>query len=578
MPTFHPDRPTLWLLPPPLDPAAARAIAVTHRLGHPLVAAILSRRGLIGSELSDWLHPTMERLYNPSELRMLDAAVTVVEEAIRSGRKMVIYLDYDTDGTTGGALLESYLSHRGADVSSFVPMRAEGYGLRRESIARIADERRPELLLTVDCGTSSRAEADYARTRGMEVVVTDHHRPVPGFETAGIVVNPHIAGDTSRNKSLAGVGVAYKLVAALHGRHPIAFTDLVALGTIADVMSLSGENRILVREGLARLGHTRRPGLEALLRTVTKPVLCEHGSGKDQCFEVTAEMVGYQISPRINAIGRVGLDPALVVELFNTRDLARATEIAATLDGANKDRREQTERLTIEASALVEPDEPVIVVQLDVFRGYAGLIAGRLAEQFARPAIVIDPTGHGSARSVEGIDLQHILEAEFGSLVTARGHAMAMGIADLRDPVALRAALTARSWPALRPIGELSIDAVCSLSALDESLMEALTLLEPTGADNAPPLLLVPGVKVENLRQIGKEGRHAKMRLRDGEGTSRGAIWFNVPEGALSEGSRLDVAGRPSSNEFMGSRSVELMVTAVRPAVPGLRPTLDMGT
>lgn len=565
----------LWLAPAPMDPAAARATAISHRLGHPLVAAILARRGLIGPSLADWLNPDMERLHAPSELRHLDAAVTVIEEAIRSGRRIVVYGDYDSDGTTGGALLESYLAHRGADVSTFIPMRAEGYGLKRDSIARIADERKPEILLTVDCGTSSRAEADYARTRGMEVVVTDHHRPVPGSETTGIVVNPHSKGDTSANKALAGVGVGYKLVAALHGRHPLAFTDLVALGTIADVMSLSGENRILVREGLARLAHTRRPGIEALLRTVAKPVACTHGSGRDECFAISAETVGYQISPRINAIGRVGLDPNLVVELFNTRDAARAGEIAAILDGANRDRRSETERLTEEADALADPTDPVIVVQLDIFKGYAGLIAGRIAERHARPAIVIDREGHGSARSVEGIDLQGILERDFAGLVTARGHAMAMGISDVRDLTALRAKIGAYPWPAMRAVGELEIDAVCRLGDLDLNLMDALEHLEPTGMDNPAPLLAMAGVRVESIKRMGKDGRHAKLRLRDADGASRNAVWFSAPAEGVAEGDLIDVAGRPTMNEFAGSRSVELMVAAVRPSGGDLLPTLE---
>ena len=570
---LHHRRPApVWNVPTPAPARVARAVARTHGLAHPLVAQILMRRGLVDDALAYYLRPDVATLIEPAGLRHMAEAVRVVDEAIRSGRKITVYGDYDVDGTTGASLLESYLRFRGADVSSFIPMRYEGYGLSKSSIERIAKEQKPELILTVDCGTSSRAEADLARSLGMEVVVTDHHLPTPGKETTGIVVNPHIGSEGYENKALAGVAVGYKLVAAMHGSHPLANLDLVALGTISDVMSLTGENRVLVRAGLERLAHTRRPGLQALLRTVTAPTSCPHGTD-GSCFPISAETVAFQVGPRINAIGRMGLDPMLVVELFTTQDEPRAAEIATMLDDANKERRLTTNKLVDEAMAAVDPALPAIVLQMDVFKGLAGLVAGRLASEFGRPTIIIDREGHGSARSVEGVDLLRTLQGSYGHLVTAAGHSMAMGISNVTDIDSLRTALEQHEWPDTAGLRSIHIDAVCELSDLDRDLLRSLKALEPTGAGNQAPLFAVSNVMVEEVRLMS-EGRHAKLRLAGPDGSRKTAIWFNHGGVTPAVGDRIDVAGKPVENTFRGETNIELQVTAVRPTGTPLPLTL----
>lgn len=582
-----------WLIPERTSALAARAVAKRYALSHPLVAQVLLHRGLVNdSDLSNFLHPDLSRLESPEGLRQLRAAVTVLDEALRSGRKMVIYGDYDVDGTTGATLLQSYLRAKGGDVSSFIPMRNEGYGLTRASLDRILSDRRPELLLTVDCGTSSRAEVEYARSRGMEVVVTDHHQPTPGKETSGIVVNPHLAGDAYPNKALAGVAVAYKLVSAHHGKQPVSNLDLVALGTVADVMPLASytdragrhheaaENRILVRAGLERLAHTHRVGLQALFEAMKlTPQPCPHGLEGD-CYPVSAETIGFQIGPRINAIGRMGLDPLLVVELLSAPDSeegrARATEIAHLLNDTNLERREVTNRLVDEAMAMIDPDDPIIVLQMDLFKGVAGLVAGRLTNEFNRPSIVVDLSGSGSARSTDDIDLLSVLQGSFGPLVTAAGHAGAMGISNVTDPNALRLALRGYDWPEGIGSRELAIDAVCSLADFDRPLLAALAHLEPTGAGNPTPVFAVSGVKVVR-RATSKDGRHAFLTLRDEESEiSRRAVWFGRGDSAPAEGDLVDVAGRPTLNRrsWDGSESVEMHVLDIRPAVARLPLTL----
>ena len=556
-----------WEIPAPVGGLAIHSITKSHALFDPLVAAVLLRRGIIGDDLVHFLHPDLADLLPASRLGNMEPATRVLDEAIRVGRRICVYGDYDVDGTSGAALLVSYLRSRNADVDCFIPFRNEGYGLSKASLDRIVADKMPEILLTVDCGTSSRAEIAYARSLGMEVLVTDHHRPTPGNESEGIVVNPHRDGDTYPNKSLAGVGVAYKLVSSHFGRAPVVNLDLVALGTIADVMSLTGENRILVRAGLERLAHTRRPGLAALIETCVKINPCPHGLG-GSCRAPSAEDVAFQIGPRINAIGRMGLDPMLVTELFLTADESRAHEIATLLDTTNKERRTKTNALVDTAIARIAAsgaDDPVIVMQMDLFLGVAGLVAGRLASEFGRPAIVVDAEGQGSARSIEGIDLLSILQSRHSDLVRAAGHGMAMGIRDLADPDALRVALAADEWPSGMATRSLVIDAVCLLRDLDTPLLTALARLEPTGAGNPAPVFAVGGVTVREAKKMGDAGRHARMRLVDDTGFSRTAVWFGGGDRLPSDGARVDVAGRAVADRAPGgSARIEIHVVDIR--------------
>ena len=552
-----------WSLPEPIPEAAARAAARSAGVGHPLVASVLLRRGLAGEDLLAFLRPDPARLLDPSGLRNLDAAVRVLDEALRTGRTVGIAGDYDVDGTTATALLASYLRAKGGRVATHIPGRNEGYGLSRTTIDALAAAG-ATVLVTVDCGTSSRAEADYARGLGLEVVVTDHHLPVAGRETAGIVVNPHLAGDGYANRHLAGVGVAFKLAAAHHGSQPSANTDLLALGTIADVMPLEGENRVLVWQGLARLSHTRRPGLDALLRLAVRPKPCPHGAascalcadadaclaahgGVPHCHAVTSEEVAFYVAPRINAVSRMNLDPNLVVELLTTADPARGAEIAALLDEANRERRELTNRLLDEAVAAVDPADPVIVHQADLFKGVAGLVAGRLATVYGRPAIVVDLDGAGSARSVEGVPLLDTLQRHFPALATAAGHQMAMGISHVTDVEALRAAVRAHPWPA--GLGaRVDVDAVVDLADLDLGLVRALEWLEPTGAGNRAPVFAAGGLTVASVKR-SRDGRHAFLGVTDGR-TSRRAVcvMFTNPPTPASRSPKRETFTVPSGS------------------------------
>jgi single-stranded-DNA-specific exonuclease len=595
---------TRWLWPEPHHQSALTSVARRLGLRTPIGAAIVINRGLLDDGIDAFLRPDLSQLHDPADLANLRRAVSVLDVAIRAGSRIVVYGDYDVDGITSTALLVSYLRSRGANVGAYVPLRHEGYGLSKASIdwllaspserrrllehrlTEVPDEspeaeairyrlehrnddhnERPALIITVDCGTSSRSEVSYARSKGVEVIVTDHHRPTPGKETIGLVVNPNAAGDPSPNKGLAGVGVAYKLVAGHFGRHPTANLDLVAMGTIADVMPLTGENRILVKMGLQRLGHTARPGLAALLDAVIEPVPCRHGATR--CYPVTSSDVAYAIGPRINAISRMGLDPILVVDLLTLPDTGAdtAAEIVAKIERANQRRKELTNDAIDTALAMIDLDDPVIVLQMAIPRGLAGLVAGRLATEFRRPAIVVDESGHGSARSPDGIDLLSVLQTECADIVTAAGHAGAMGIADLHDPSALRARLAHRIWPDDLGLRHLVIDAVCALGDCDDRLIDDLEQLEPTGRGNPPPVIAIPKVEVVNVSR-SKDGRHAFLVVRDGS-ASRRVAWFGGGREAIEHGAVIDLAGRPVRRyDPMFGTSVEFVATAIRPFDP----------
>jgi single-stranded-DNA-specific exonuclease len=579
-----PHIPPVWAMPPPVSAVAARAAARAYGVGHPIAAAVLLRRALTGGDLAQYLRPDPSRLLDPAGLRNLPAAVRVLDEAIRTGKVIGIAGDYDADGITATALLVSYLTAKGAKVVYHIPARTEGYGLSTETIDRLVGEHGASLLITVDCGTSSRAEVEYAERMGATVIVTDHHPAVPGKEAVGIVVNPHAGGDTYANKGLCGASVAYKLAAAHHGSQVASNLDLVAMGAVADVMPLTGENRIMVWQGLARMAHTRRPGLAALLRTSLRAASkCRHGvpvcavcpdaaacarvhSGVPHCWTPTAEDVGFQIGPRLNAWGRMGNEPDLVVEMLVTADPVRGADLAAQVDAANLARREMTNRLTAEALEVVGPDDPIVVYQADMFKGVAGLVANHIATAVNRPVIVLDLNGGGSARTSGDIDLLTVLREHFSHLITVAGHHQAMGVQWCPDPDALRAAIRAHEWPPSVSEPVLAIDAVCALSDMDDNLVEALRWLEPTGHGNPPAALAILGVEVAKVSK-SRDKRHAFLTLRPrGGGPEMRAAWFGHGDDAPAAGSIVDVAGRPdvNTNPYSGKRAVEIKVADVR--------------
>jgi len=557
-----------WIVQPK---DTARAALLARALGiSPLLAQLLINRG-IGDEAAAraFLSPDLSSLADPFAMRDMGRAVERIERALRRGEPIVVYGDYDVDGQTASAVLVSVfreLSSNPAAVSFYIPNRMdEGYGLHAEALYSLKD--RAGLVVTVDCGITSVEEARLARQWGIDLIITDHHQPGPEIPDALAVLNPKRPGCSYPEKQLAGVGIAFRLAQAVGkswGRDFHEYLDLVALGTVADLVPLLGENRVLVKCGLERMAATSRCGLRALMEV----------AAVDE--DVRASDLGFRLGPRLNAAGRLS-DPSVSVQLLLTDDPRLARELAAQLDAENSTRQDIERRITAEASELIlkqglDKQAGIVVAGAGWHPGVIGIVASRLVETFYRPTVVVSlsgTVGTGSARSIPGFDLHgglmkcsHLLE-RFG------GHTMAAGLTVRADRLAAFAEEFARvcrdslSPEQLRP--RLLIDAVVGLEDVTENLVEELALLEPTGFGNPAPLLQVGGSIVE-WRCVGKQGAHLKFTLRDVNLLERDAIAFGFGEltqELLSFQEHAAVAFIPTINEWRDQRSVQLQVKAL---------------
>ncbi len=536
----------------------------------PLLCQVLSLRG-VGSaaQARELLYGGEDSLYDPLLIRDMDRARARVLRAIETGETVAVYGDYDVDGITATCLLTDYLRSKGLVCHTHIPDRnEEGYGLNCGALEALR-QKDVSLLITVDCGITAIEEAAYAKTLGMDMVITDHHECRPdALPDAVAVVDCKRADDRYPCKDLAGVGVAFKLVCACEGESGSVleeYADLAAIGTIADVMPLSPENRYLVRRGLEQIAQRPRPGIAAILRE----------SAIDP-KRLTASTVGFSLAPRLNAAGR--LDRVKVAErLIRTRDPSEASSLAHELCELNRQRqciendiwRQANEKLSGQTL-----DGP-IVLWGDWEPGVIGIAASRLAEQHSLPAVIIcmkDEIGKGSCRSYGGFNLFEALSACSEYLIGFGGHALAAGLNIRRDRLedfkrALREYYL-RNKP--RDVAEVR----CDLLITDPSLLSlenvrSLDLLEPYGNANPKPVLCVSGVQLESLSLVGGR-RHSRMRIRLG-GQSFECIYFshNVQEAGLMQGQRIDMAFTPQINEYRGSTSVQLVASAVRPHDPG---------
>ena len=536
----------------------------------PLPALVLCARGLDTPEKAlRFLEDGEELLHDPFLLKDMDRAAARLTLALERGETIAVYGDYDVDGITSTCLLTDYLRRRGAAVIPYIPDRMEeGYGLSAQAVELLC-ARGVTLIVTVDCGITAVDEVAHAASLGVDVIITDHHECKDDLPAAAAVVNPHRSDCGYPFPCLAGVGVAFKLVLALGGtgnrRALLAeYADLTAIGTVADVMQLTGENRTIVRAGLSALAHTKRPGLRALIR--------EAGAeGK----ELTAATIGYTLAPRINASGRMGC-ASLAAELLLTVDPARAEELARTLCALNRERQSIESDIYEECVARLDREggrHSVIVLASEGWhQGVVGIVASRLAEKYACPAFMIclqDGRGKASCRSFGGFNLFAALERCSDLLDSFGGHELAAGFTIEEESIdAFRAkmeALILEETGGEEMVSPLRIDAeIADPSLLSREGVEALALLEPFGAGNPRPVLLLPGAVIVSMAQVGG-GRHLKLRLRH-QGSLFDAIFFSVGELDLNPGDRADVAFTPQINEFRGARSVQLQVCDIQSA------------
>ena len=546
--------------------------AQLERAGIPsLLACVLSARGVTEPEQA-WklLTPGEEPLLDPMLLKDMDRAVLRVTRALKRGETIAVYGDYDVDGITATCLLTDCLTRLGGRVRSYIPDRLEeGYGLNEEAVLHLARQG-VTLIITVDCGITAAREVEFARELGIDVVITDHHECKQAIPEAAAVVDPHRPDCPYPFKGLAGVGVALKLAMAAAGpdRAGLVFreyADLAAVGTVADVMPMTGENRTIVQTGLAALAHPRRVGLAQLME--------EAGLGDKP---VTSVSIGYTLAPRINAAGRMG-QADLAAELLLTRDPGRAAALAQELCALNR------ERQTIECEIFQEcvqrlerrPQSGVILLADEHWhQGVVGIVASRLTEKYSCPAFMVcldQGMGKGSCRSWGGVNLFHLLTQCQDLLEGFGGHAMAAGFTVREENIPAlerrlrQLVLEERAGEELPSL--LEIDAAVLPQELTVEAVEALDALEPCGAGNPRPVLVLTGAHVISAAQVGR-GRHLKLRL-EGRGVPLDAIFFSVDgsELGLTPGCRVDVAFYPQINDFRGVRSVQLQVVDLRHAM-----------
>jgi single-stranded-DNA-specific exonuclease len=581
-----PTTPALALVPPAPDRAAARGPATAtparrleipaYDLGAALalerelevshtLAQILVRRGLGQPALARAFLAAQET-HDPAAFAGIGEAVQIIGRHMRAGSRIVVHGDYDVDGVCATAILVRALRSLGADVGWFLPSRLDdGYGVSSETVARLAG-RGTALLITVDCGITAVEQVAQATAAGLEVIVTDHHSPrADGVLPACPVLHPAVCGYPCQD--LCGTAVAFKLAQALEAPSAAEDVELVALATVADLVALRGENRRLVREGLAALANTPKPGLRALMAVASVDP-----------SDLDAHAVGFRLAPRINAAGRLRRADA-GLELLLTDDPARANEIAAELDAVNVERREVEQRIGWEAEAMVAAAGERSAYVLDGegwHPGVIGIVASRIVERYHRPAILIARDGanaaQGSGRSIPGFDLLEALHAGAESLERYGGHRAAAGLTISPDRIdEFRAAVEQHADRVLtdelrQPVER--IDAVVSGAELGLALAEELRLLEPCGLGNPGPRLLVPGARFIDLRPMG-EGRHARFSVVSG-GASARAVAFGC-DGRLEgdPAAALDATFRLERNVWNGAVEPRLVLRHSQPCEVG---------
>jgi single-stranded-DNA-specific exonuclease len=555
-------------------PDVARVKMLAEALNvSPVVAHLLIVRGYADEEsAARFLNPKREHLHDPSLLLGIETAVRRVTRAIERDEKILVYGDYDVDGTTGTVVMRKALKLLGAKTGYHVPHRfTEGYGIGQPALEKAKAEGFG-LVISVDCGIRAHEPLHWARDNGLDVIVTDHHLPdeAEGAPPAYCVLNQNQRGCRYPDKNLAGVGVAFKLAHALlreSGKENLVdgFLKMVAIGTVADVAQLTGENRAIVALGLNDLPKAKNAGLRALMNV----------AGFNQESEMTAFDLGFRIGPRINAAGRMDAARA-VVELFETNDKAEAMRLAQHLDSRNRE-RQQVQREIVQL-ALEEWEQngdkrqthAAIIAGDNWHRGVIGIAASKIAEKLHRPCIVISfegDDGHGSGRSIEAYHLLDGLTACADLFDKFGGHSHAAGLAIKRENVAeFRRRLNEHAASHLSDedlIPSVDVDAELKPETLSLDLAQELKVLEPFGAGNPQPVFMTKNFRLVFEPRVLKE-RHLKLRLMGADGRQHDAIWWDGIEHldgqTLQAGSRIEAAYTLDANTWQGATRLQLIV------------------
>ncbi|NUM45991.1 MAG: single-stranded-DNA-specific exonuclease RecJ [Anaerolineales bacterium] len=550
---------SLWLEPTDSPPPAELH---TYIGGHPLIAKVLAQRGITSpTEAGSFLDPRLYRPAPASDLPNLSLAADRITLATRNNEAICVWGDFDVDGQTSTTLLVSTLRGLGANVRYHIPVRGrESHGMKVEVVKEVIDAG-VQIILTCDTGIAENEAIAYAQSRGVEVIVTDHHTLPEILPTALTLVNPQMLDPDHPLRNLPGVGVAYKLAEELYRRAGRAgeaedLLDLVAMGIVADVAVQRADTRYLLQKGLERLRNTERLGLQMMFE------LAELKQG-----QVSEAHIGFALGPRLNALGRLG-DANPIVEFLMTKDLAVARVVAQQLESLNAERKLLTSQIYQGALAQIEQDPSLLdfaalVVHHPTWEaGVIGIVAGRLAERFHRPAVVLTGEGiaRGSARSVEGVNITEAIAAQKGMLFTFGGHPMAAGVSLEADRIpAFRRALSTgvellRGGAVREP---LRIDAFLPLADLSLGLVEEIGRLAPFGAGNPALTLATRNLKVKSSTIMGRTKEHMQVFVEDEAGEVQKVFWWNGADNPLPEG-RFDLAYTVRASDYRGERQLQI--------------------
>lgn len=563
---------------------------------HPIVAKLLYNRGYTDEEsVRTFIGMESEMLCNPFDMKDIDKGIERIRLAIERKEKITVYGDYDVDGVTSVCTLYLYLKSKGADIDYYIPNRTgEGYGVSTTAIDTLK-EQGTKLIITVDTGITANEEVAYAKERDIDFVVTDHHECRSDMPEACAVINPHRPDCQYPFKELAGVGVVFKLISAYEeivykkSRLDAAlyvfskYADLVAIGTVADVMPIKSENRIIVSYGLRMIENTPSPGILALMNATASKEKRERHKTRTK---ITSGYVGYTLAPRINAAGRIK-SATIAVRLFLSETENAAAKIAEELCQANKERQAEENKIMKEAYEKIEQldidNNPVIVLDADTWHhGVIGIVASRITEKYSRPSILVsfegntdgavspDDVGKGSGRSVKGLNLVDALCFCSDNLLKFGGHELAAGLSVTRGNLELfRTKINEyarKNIKAEEMIPTFEADCIIDFEDADINLAYQLQKLEPYGVGNPMPAFVINGAFVNEITAIS-EGKHTKLTLSNGARTITAMYFSNAPETlGIAVGDRIDVLFNLDINEWLGRKTAQLIVKDIKPA------------
>lgn len=536
----------------------------------PFAALLATSRGFDNiDEINDFFDPDAPLSLSPLSIADMSKAAERINRAIDDYELICVFGDYDADGVTATALLYSYLETRGANAMCYIPDRlTEGYGLNNGAIEELAD-RGVKLIVTVDNGVSAVEEAIRAKELGIELIVTDHHKVGDVLPDALAVVNPHRSDCPSNFKEMSGVGVAFKLVCAIEGDDGDIlieeYGDLVALGTIGDVVTLTGENRVMVRRGIKLMNENPRPGIEALM---------EVAGVNDKVF--SASTAAFTVCPRINAAGRMG-SAYKALELLLCEDEETAADIAEEINSMNSLRQRTETSIFSSAAAMLSAspdmlnDRIIVVDGEDWHQGVIGIVAARITERYGRPCVVISrdgETARGSCRSIEGFSIYDAIESVSDCLDHFGGHTLAAGLGLKSSRIAeFRKRINEYAADKEMPFALQKVDCRLLPSSINFELVSAMSLLEPFGSGNPQPCVGLFGVRIDEIASVS-EGKHIRMIVSK-NGARTGVVFFGMPEKKFpfEKGDAVDLAVNLDRSYYNGEPRISVIVRGIRPAL-----------